>query len=382
MYSNANACRPRLILLENSLHKTGAFNSALYIAKALHYTHDVELVIPTSSKLHSDLSAAGIVCHRLPMVEVGRSWRKLLLYIPILAFNALNLHRLLIRRNATVLMVNDYYNMLGVCVRLTGWGGKILTVVRLLPANQHRLLNRIWTTLGMMFTHHMIAVSGAVARQLPSDPKVVLLYNPIGLTEKYSSFFKRTGGAGDGLIYCLYPANYIAGKGHGTALEAFARAYRDCPSLRLRFVGGDMGLEKNRDLKAELLVKAAQLRVQDVVIVDGFSADIELDIKNSDIILNFSESESFSHTCIEASAFGKPIIATRCGGPEEIVENDVTGLLVDIGDLPAMVAAILRLANSPSTRQNMGEAGRLAVWKKFSERSFLDGFHSLLSSSS
>ncbi len=141
-----------------------------------------------------------------------------------------------------------------------------------------------------------------------------------------------------------------------------------------------MGLDKNRTLMSLLAQKATQLGMQEVVMVDGFSADVELDIKNSDIILNFSHSESFSHTCVEASAFGRPIIATRCGGPEEIIDEGATGFLVKIGDVPAMAAAILRLAGSASLRQEMGEAGRVAVQKKFSEAVFRAGFQQLLNS--
>lgn len=368
--------RPRLLLLENALHKTGAFSVALTVVVTLRKQYDIELVLSTASTLRTAVNEAGIVCHVLPMIELGRSWRKLLIYLPALLFNTLKLRRLLSRCNADGLIVNDYYNLLGACIRLSGWQGKILTMVQLLPSNQHRIMNKIWTTVGLLFSSRLVAVSKAVAQQLPNNPKVIVLYNPVCYVEKYPLLFEPTY-AKDGLVRCLYPANYIAGKGHEIALEAFALAWQVCPLLRLKFVGGDMGLEKNHALKLKLQVRATQLGVQDVVSIDDFSNDIEFEIKNSDIVLNFSQSESFSMTCAEASAFGRPIIATRCGGPEEIVTDGVTGLLVDIDDLASMKNAILKLASSKSIRQQFGNAGHFSIRERFSYKNFQVNFNKI-----
>lgn len=368
--------RPRLLLLENSLHMTGAFVSALTMAGALRDTHDFEFVLPTDSTLHDEVAAAGIVCHSIPMSEIGRSWRKLFRYVPMLVLNAWRLRRLLAQRKVTVLVINDYYNLLGVMAKATGWRGQLLTMVRLMPMNQHRVLNRVWTALALRCSDNVVAVSKAVAQQLPASDKVQVVYNLTRFKERHPDM---PTGRDDGAVHCLYLANYIAGKGHLHGLQAFAQAHQQNPAMRLRFVGSDMGLEKNRSLKASLELVAVQMGLGKVVRFDGYSSDVELDIKRADIVLNFSESESFSRTCLEACAFGRPIIATRCGGPEEIVDEGVTGFLVGIGDVPAMAAAIFRLASSPSLRQKMGAAGRLAVREKFSEDTFRFCFQRLLS---
>ncbi len=58
-----------------------------------------------------------------------------------------------------------------------------------------------------------------------------------------------------------------------------------------------------------------------------------------------SRHESFGIVCAEAIASGKPVIATRCGGPESIV-NDKNGLLVDIGDVEALTKAMRYIKNN------------------------------------
>ena len=371
--------RPRLLLVENSLHTTGAFVSAMAMVDALRADHDIEFVLPAASTLHPVVEAAGIVYHSLPMSELGRSWPRLLRYVPMLLVNTVRLRRLLSRKKIDVLVINDYYNLLGVMAKGTGWRGQLLTMVRLMPLNQHRVLNRVWTALAVRFSDKVVAVSRAVARQLPASDKVQVLYNPNRFDERHPAM---QAGPTDGVVRCLYLANYIAGKGHLHGLQAFAQAYAQNPALRLRFVGGDMGLEKNRALKASLERAAVEMGLGDVVNCDGYSSDVELDIKQADIVLNFSESESFSHTCLEACAFGRPIVATHCGGPEEIVDDGVSGFLVAVGDTQAMAAAILALAMDPLLRQRMGHAGSKIVRKRFSESSFLAGFERLAGSAS
>lgn len=357
----------RLLLVENSLHTTGAFISAMAIDEALRGDHNIQFVLPATSTLHPVVKAADIACHSLPMSELGRSWARLLRYLPVLLLNTIRLRRLLSREKIQVLVINDYYNLLGVMVKATGWRGQLLTMVRLLPLSQQPVLNRVWTALALRCSNAVVAVSQAVARQLPASDKVKVIYNPSRFDEQHLPV--QVGGV-DGEVRCLYLANYIAGKGHLHGLQAFAVAYQQNPALRLRFVGGDMGLEKNRALKAALERAAMEMGLANVVSCDGYSNDVELDIKQADIVLNFSESESFSHTCLEACAYGRPIIATRCGGPEEIVDDGVSGLLVPVGDVRAMAEAIRTLSTDAPLRQRMGESGRLIVRVRFSVEAF------------
>jgi glycosyltransferase involved in cell wall biosynthesis len=368
-----------ILLLENSLYKTGAFVSALAVAESLRCTCRIEFVLPTRSVLAPDVVAHGYVCHALPMSEIGRSWKKLLAYLPMLLINAWRLRRLLAQRDVHVLLVNDYYNMLGVMVKLTGWQGTLITMVRLMPANQHPVLNAWWTRLGLVFSRYMVAVSRAVLAQLPQHSKAVAVYDPIEFHEKYPVVLPQDVQSGGGQVRCLYLANYIAGKGHAYALDAFASAYAINPALRLKFVGGDMGLEKNQALKRELQTGAGARGLGEVVEFEGFVTDVEMEIKSADIVLNFSEAESFSRTCVEGAGFGRPVIATRCGGPEEIVEDHVSGLLVDVGCVDQMTRAILSLASNETLRMQMGAAGRMLVQQRFSEEAFVKQFGDMLS---
>lgn len=89
----------------------------------------------------------------------------------------------------------------------------------------------------------------------------------------------------------------------------------------------------------------------------------------ADIVCQLSEwEELFGWMIAEAMAYGKPIVATRVGGIPELVNDGVSGFLVERGD-PATAAERLNLlAGDPDLRQRLGNGGRDVVKEKFDLR--------------
>lgn len=71
-----------------------------------------------------------------------------------------------------------------------------------------------------------------------------------------------------------------------------------------------------------------------------------------------SEIESFSLVAIEAMSYAKPVIATRSGGPEDIVQDGKTGYLISVGDSESLAERMIQLMDDPSLVRQMGLAGR------------------------
>ena len=78
-----------------------------------------------------------------------------------------------------------------------------------------------------------------------------------------------------------------------------------------------------------------------------------------------SKDEPFGIVLVEAMAAGKPVVATRTGGPLDIVEEGVTGLLVEAGDDKQLADAILELLGDPERAAAMGQAGRKRAEEHF-----------------
>ena len=74
--------------------------------------------------------------------------------------------------------------------------------------------------------------------------------------------------------------------------------------------------------------------------------------------------EPFGQVIIEGMAAGIPVIATRGGGVPETVESGRTGLLVPMGDAPALADALLTLLRDPATASHLGGNG----WREVRER--------------
>lgn len=77
-----------------------------------------------------------------------------------------------------------------------------------------------------------------------------------------------------------------------------------------------------------------------------------------DVVVVPSRYESFGLVLLEAMMFGKPVVASRVGGMPSVVDDGVTGLLVEPGDPVGLGDALGELIGSPARRAQMGAAGR------------------------
>jgi glycosyltransferase involved in cell wall biosynthesis len=86
----------------------------------------------------------------------------------------------------------------------------------------------------------------------------------------------------------------------------------------------------------------------------------------SDVICQLSRwEEVFGYVNAEAMACSRPLIGTRVGGIPEIIQDGITGFLVDRRDVKSTAARILELLRSPDLRRRMGDAGREVCREKF-----------------
>ena len=183
------------------------------------------------------------------MKEVRKSAVALLKYPFYLAKNLIAVRSIINRNGIDVVQINDYYNMLGACLRITGFRGKLITYVRFLPSSMPKALSNFWIRIARKYSDHVIAVSNAVLNHLPSVPQAIRIYDPVYLREDHLAGQKKNADK----TYFLYLANFTRGKGQEHAIQAFRDLYKTNQNVHLTFVGGDMGLKKNREFREELV---------------------------------------------------------------------------------------------------------------------------------
>jgi glycosyltransferase involved in cell wall biosynthesis len=149
-------------------------------------------------------------------------------------------------------------------------------------------------------------------------------------------------------------------KGTDTFIEAAARLKSNFPGCRFVVVG-----DGDADYTRQLVVLRDRLGLSNDLIFTGFRADVSEVMHAFDIYALTSRSEGFSLSTIEAMASGLPVVATRCGGPEQIVEDGATGFLVENGSPDAVANAIDRLRRDRDQRARFGTAARDVVMKRY-----------------
>ncbi len=111
--------------------------------------------------------------------------------------------------------------------------------------------------------------------------------------------------------------------------------------------------------RAALERRAARLGLAERVRFEGFQPNPYPRMARSDLFVLASDYEGLPHALIEAQGLGLPAVATDCRyGPAEIVEPEVTGLLVPTGDARALAGALARLLEDPERRRCLGRAAR------------------------
>jgi glycosyltransferase involved in cell wall biosynthesis len=140
-------------------------------------------------------------------------------------------------------------------------------------------------------------------------------------------------------------------KGAPLTLRAFAAAAAGRPSLRLHLAGDGPLLES---LRAEAAARGLAARVS----LDGRWAHPQDLLPAADVFVLAPRNEGMGRAVIEALALGLPVIATNVGGLPEVLEHGRFGLLVPPDDEAALAAAIARLADDKTVRDELGRRGR------------------------
>jgi glycosyltransferase involved in cell wall biosynthesis len=112
--------------------------------------------------------------------------------------------------------------------------------------------------------------------------------------------------------------------------------------------------------------KTAAFGLSDRVTFLGIRDDIPDLLAGLDVLVHTPTApEPFGRALAEAMAVGRPVIAARCGGIPEVVEDGVTGLLVPSADVRAFTAAVVRLLEDPALCRRLGNAGRHRALARF-----------------
>jgi glycosyltransferase involved in cell wall biosynthesis len=210
---------------------------------------------------------------------------------------------------------------------------------------------------------------------VPRD-KLTLLGNGIDLCrfdpacisrEEAGSARRELGVAAPNDVVTGAVGRLVREKGYPEIFEA-ARLLDDrVPGMRFAVIGPD-DPDKSASLTPDdrAVAEAAGVRFL------GSRDDMVRLYRGMDVYVLASHREGFPRSAMEAAAMGIPIVATDIRGCRQVVEHEVTGLLVPPRNPPALADAIAALAVDPSRRLRMGEAGRRKALREFDQKRCID----------
>lgn len=229
-----------------------------------------------------------------------------------------------------------------------------------------------------VLSEKIIAVSGAVKNDLSTaidSNKIEIIYNgtegPPSSTQS-GNLRKELNIPENGIIICTI--GYLLNeKGYSTFIDAAIRVLTLIENVYFVSVGEIIDISLARALFKKIRTNSVNKYIKFL----GYRNDIWDILKDADIYVCSSNTESFSLTVIEAMASGKPVITTCCGGPMEIVEHGRTGFHVPIGDADKMANAMLALVNDNTIRKEMGINGMIRVSQHFTSKIYCNSIESI-----
>ena len=214
-------------------------------------------------------------------------------------------------------------------------------------------------TIGMPREHVSVIPNGVDLTKFNYDPKPVR--EELGLSKDHLVI---------GTVGRLEPE-----KDQKTLLEAFRYVKEKQSAARLVIVG-------NGRMADELKVHAKRLGVAGHTLFLGTRRDVPRVLSAMDLFALPSVREGLPISLIEAMAAGKPVVASDIGSVRDLIRHEDNGLLVEPGDAVTLSNSLLRLLDSSSLREGMGNRGRRLAERSYGLPAMIRAYEGLYRSAS
>jgi glycosyltransferase involved in cell wall biosynthesis len=165
-------------------------------------------------------------------------------------------------------------------------------------------------------------------------------------------------------------------KGVHIFVEAAAQITRSRPDVQFVIVGGEHPLET--DYPGTLSALICERGLEEHVRMVGAQTNVPLWMQAMDVVVHASiEPEPFGMVIIEGMALGKTVVASRAGGPLEIIEDNVNGLLVEPNCPRELAEAVLSALRNQTAGIAIADAARLRAHEFSADRLATDLAESL-----
>jgi L-malate glycosyltransferase len=243
----------------------------------------------------------------------------------------------------------------GTTEHFTGW--------KMLKARLYTALNNYYTK---KYFDRILPVSYDIAHELASwygPERLVTIHNAVDMDKiestRSADDVRNEFGLDSNDRVIGTAGRMVPVKGYDLLLEAAAMMLDSQPSVRFLLAGD--GPERTA-----LERKCRDLHLDAKVQFIGFRDDITDIINCLDLFVMSSHHEGIPMVLLEAMALKKPVVCTSVGGIKEIVEDGISGLLVEPGDARRLAESCLSMLDDSELRMKLGTAARKRISDEFS----------------
>ncbi len=224
-----------------------------------------------------------------------------------------------------------------------------------------RVVYRAMDRSTLPLTARVLCVADALARDYRA--RATIIPNGVDVTELDAARgdtmqIRRGLGLGAGPVIG-FAGRLTPQKDPMTFLRSVAAVRRDLPTAMGLVVG-------DGPLRADLELEAARVGLGEHCVFTGARSDVPALLDAMDVFVLSSVSEGFPFVLLEAMAMARPVVATMVDGVTEIVQDDISGVLVAPGDPSSIAGAVLGLLRHPAHARAVGAAARAHVADRFS----------------
>ncbi len=376
----------RVLHVNNGSDIYGASRSLLRLCTTVDRRRfEPVVVLPEAGPLKDLLEAEGVEVVLHPGLSVitrpvFRSWRLVMFFLNY-PRSVLFLRRLIRKKGIRLVHTNT-----GVIIS-PALAARLAGVPHLWHVREwFQEFQRIWfafTWYMRTFSDRIIANSNAVAGQFSSRNKVVVIHNGFSVEEfqvpkerlraEWRNRYKLDSSF---VVGCVGRIKLVR-KGQEILVQATALLKRRGRPVKAFLVGAPFPGNEAHLEQLQQIVR--ELGVEDRVVFAGELADVRPAYAAMDAFaLTSVQPEPLGNVLMEAMAMRLPVVATNVGGPLDIVEPGVSGLLVRPGDPTALANAIEKLMDDPGLSERLGAGGFDRIQNHFSIAETTRAFERLL----
>jgi glycosyltransferase involved in cell wall biosynthesis len=160
----------------------------------------------------------------------------------------------------------------------------------------------------------------------------------------------------------LFAGQVIERKGVKELLDAWKKIDSEKYRSSLVLIGDD--IQNDGAYRTQTQIYASSEGIQATFM--GFQNNVPEWLQSADIAVVPSREEPLGNATLEAMATGLPVVGTLTGGIPEMIEDEQTGLLVQVNDPDRLANALNRLLEDPELARTLGQAGRVRCEQIFS----------------